>query len=784
MFVKVVLDLPVDQSFTYRVGNLVSHSPAVGKRVIVPFGPRDRLTTGVVVNLLEEPDVPEEKVKEVFDFPDDFPLFSETDLELLRWVSEYYCSSFGETVFRFLPGAFRVEESVEVRLTGGEFGSLTEKERAVVELLSSSSRKKLKVSTLRRRSGLGNLNYLLKKLSKKGVVELLPSFKADSVPRSYYLVEGEGDCKGKKSLELISLVRERGRIPLEEARSLGFSSQVINRLLNRGCLRLVEEKTTLPERKHSLKDARQVKLTPEQVKVLEGITSNSGISLLYGVTGSGKMEVYLHAAKRVVDAGKGVLILVPELLLTPELKARVEAYFGEVVTYHGKLTDREKASAWIKALKGEGKVFIGTRGAVLLPVKDLGLIIVDEEHDASYKEQQKPYYNARDVAVKRGEFLNIPVLLVSATPSVDSYHMVKAGKVKSFKLEKRVSLLPPPKVELVDMRKEKRVGIFSEKLLSALEETVSSGQQALLYINRRGFYSQAFCPSCGFVLKCRDCDVSLAYHRSLKLFICHVCGKRYKPLYRCPKCGTRLELKGYGTERVEEEVKSLFPKVRVVRLDVDSVKDPLEGAKVISQIKRGEVDVIVGTNIAIKGHNFPKLALVGILNADLLSLAPDYKASERVFQSIVHAVGRAGRFRPGFAVVQTYNPETPAVKYAIGYQVESFLEEELLFRELSGYPPWKKAVLLEFLLKDKDALGILREAFKKFSAYVSSYFKVSKLVPAPISKVAGNYRYHSLLLTSPEDFLIKTSLLKRAVSKFLSIGSLRCKIVVDPTRIL
>jgi len=787
LFVEVLLEVPLEQTFTYRLSGYESYPAEFGKRVIVPFGRGDLLKTGIILRVMEEPPRGLTSFKEVFDIPDPFPLITEDILETARWVASFYCSSLGEALFRFLPEAFKVEESVVVSLKESSPGlKLTPSERAVVEELLNSSSKKLKLSTLKRRLKIKTLSDVISRLVKKGVVERSTEIEKERVPKEPYLkFVCDGDYRGERGAGLLKLLKERGELPVKEVKSLGFSDSVIKNLVDKGFAHLYYRKITVRNRENPLKDWRRVNLTPSQKRAFEGILTGGRAHLLTGITGSGKMEVYLAVAREFVKRGKGVLILVPELLLTPELRSRLEAYFGsEVGIYHGKLTPRERASTWLKALRGEAKVFLGTRPAVLLPVKDLGLIVVDEEQDFSYKENQKPYYNARDVALKRSEITGAKVVLVSATPSVDSYYLYKKGLLQRHHLKERFSGLPPPEIELLDLTEEERRGIFTLKLLKTLERVVKAGRQALLYIPRRGFFSTVFCETCGWSAECKYCRVNLTYHKSMNLLICHICGRKYRPLFKCPKCSSRLSFRGYGTERVEEELREIFPHFKIVRLDLDTVKEPTTGARLIKEIKEGKHQVIVGTNIAIKGHNFPKLAFVGVLVAELLGGAPDFKASERIFQSVLQATGRAGRFTPGSAMVQAFNPELPAVKYAAEYRYDEFYQEELLGREILGYPPFTLGVLLEFQLEKKALEKELKEKYDSLASRLHGHFNFPKLNPAPIPRLSGRYRYLAFLTTAWENHIQKLKLLKEAVQSLFPVHKIRYKIDVQPVRII
>ncbi len=784
MFVEVALDLPLERTFYYRVSKNTSFSPSLGKRVIVPFGSRDLLRTGVIVSIREEVDVPVERVKEVFDIPDDFSLFTEKTLKLCQWIAEYYCCSLGEVLFSFLPSSFEITEALYVQLRDFSGVKLSPAEEKIVEVLKAKGR--VKLSILKRLVRISVFYQAVRSLLQKGVIVGEEAVKRDSIPRERFLVlRKEEEVKGPKARVLLEILKDRGKIAIREVKTLGISPSVISRLEKRGIVGIVEEEVTLKNKPQVLEDKRDVQLTPSQKRAFDSVVSSKkGVFVLQGVTGSGKMEVYLKIASEVVRRGKSVLVLVPELMLTPELRARVESYFGNNIGfYHGKLTPREKASTWLKAVRGETSVFIGTRSAVLLPIKNLGLIVVDEEQDSSYKEQQKPYYHARAVSIKRGEIEEFPVLLVSATPSVETFYMAKRGLYKRLELKERVSTVPLPYVKLVNLQEAERVNIFSRELLAAIENTVKKGEQVLLFINRRGFFSQAFCPNCGFISECDDCAVPLVYHKSERKLICHICGKRYRPIYRCPVCGTKLEFKGYGTERVEEEIRILFPGFRVVRIDQDTVKDPSRAAQLIKEIKSGSYDIVVGTQIAIKGHNFPKLTLVGILIADLLGAAPDFMTSERIFQTIVHATGRAGRFKPGAAIVQAFKPELPAVKYAVEHKYEEFYEEELLARKLLNYPPFTKGVLLEFQVDSLSSFKSLNEKFESIKEKLSSFFSVPDLSPAPIPRVSGRYRFISFLRTNSEEKLMEGNVfIKDNFPKHFR--NVRFRVEVDPVKVV
>ncbi len=776
---EVVVDVPIKRSFYYEVPEDLLEKVEVGKRVIVPFGKKDLLRTGIVTGIRDEK--VDLDVKSLFDVPDAFPVFTTETLELAKVIAERYASSLGEVLFTFLPKELVLFETTVVKLIGEGNFKLTELERKVVSFLKEK-RKGVKLSQLSKTFG-SSVYRAVNSLESKGIVSKYEQLKDGKLPKTKFIrLLKRVTPKGNRARELVSLLEKRD-FEVSELLHMGFSRSTIKTLLNKEVICVYEKISPAELKAQSLKDNKKVELTALQKEVFDEIVKSCQKTfLLYGVTGSGKMEVYLKAAEHFVKQGKSVLILVPELLLTPELRARVESYFGkEIGVYHGKLSGREKVSIWLKALKGELKVVLGTRISVMLPMKNLGLIVVDEEQDVSYKEQQKPYYNARDMAIKRGEIEECSVVLVSATPSVESYYKATTGEFALLRLNQRVTSYPLPYVKVIDLKKEKRVSIFSKKLLDSIENTVKKGEQVLLFVNRRGFFSSAFCPKCGFIPECKDCAVPLTYHKSRRKMICHICGKRYNPIYRCPTCKVKLEFKGYGTERVEEEIRHLFPELRVVRLDQDTVRSQKKAADIIKEIKEGKYDVIVGTQIASKGHNFPNLTLVAILMADI-SAEVDFRRSERVFQLIVNTTGRAGRFRYGAAIVQAFNPDLPSIKYAANYEFDKFYREEIQSRQIFNYPPFSYPILVEFLLGNKDSFQKLEKKFQNLKERLKGILNVPLLSPAPIPKVSGKYRFLSFMRASSEEKLIEgVKILSEELQK--KFRGIRYKIDVEPINI-
>lgn len=504
-------------------------------------------------------------------------------------------------------------------------------------------------------------------------------------------------------------------------------------------------------------------LTSEQreiLKELESSLSKRGFSpfLLRGVTGSGKTEIYLQATQRVVEQGRSVLVLVPEIALTPQLIERFRSRFGpSVFAYHSAMTAGERLRIWTFASRGEAPIVLGTRSAVFVPLKDLGLIIVDEEHDSSYKQQEGFRYNGRDLAIWRAKLSSATLLLGSATPSVESTYRAQRGPWRLLELSKRVGDKPMGAVSLVDLRDEKVRGPFfpplSEPLAEAICEAISQKQQAILFLNRRGFAPALFCADCGHVSACPACSVHLTYHRRENLLKCHHCGSQIGVPLRCHSCaGTTLKPVGQGTERVEEMLQRLAPKARIARMDRDTIVSRRTHAEILHRFAHGDADILLGTQMVTKGFDFPRVTLVGVLDADQSLHFPDFRAAERTFQLLTQVAGRSGRGEAsGRVLIQTYSPRHYAISAASGQDYALFYEQELRIRREVGYPPWGRLVALRLSgTKEQKVANSAKECAARLKEWISSE-KITKdvelLGPAPplVSRVAGRFRYQIVL---------------------------------------
>lgn len=515
-----------------------------------------------------------------------------------------------------------------------------------------------------------------------------------------------------------------------------------------------------------------------QKRALKEINSHKGGAfLLFGVTGSGKTEVYIRAAEEVLNRGEGVLVLVPEISLTPQLYSRFKRLGEGIAVLHSGMTESERWHQWHRVAEGEARLVLGARSALFAPVRNLGLIVVDEEHDPSYKQHEGGFrYHARDLALVRAKIEGATVILGSATPSVETFFNAKRGKLTLLTLPKRVNRNTMPEVQVVDMRGKR--GIFSQELLQSLKECLSRGKQAILFVNRRGYAPFLLCKECGTSLKCKYCSVSLTYHADQGVLLCHYCGFSLKAPQVCPNCsGRRMTQMGFGTERVAEALEELFPTKRIARMDSDVVSSQRDYEKALMALERGEVDVLVGTQMVVKGHDFPRIELVGVVLADITLNLPDFRAAERTFQLLSQAAGRAGRGEgPGKVVIQTFVPEHYTVQAASSHNYLAFYRQEIRERHLLDYPPFCRMASIRVISTDRDkAYRASEELVKKIH---SDNIKVLGPAPAPLERLFGKWRWQILLKAKGYGPL------KEALSHLPRPRGVRIEVEVDPLSLL
>ena len=770
-FIEVALPVPIQKLFTYRAPPGLADVMRLGARVLVPFG--KQTLTGYISNFRAELDpaseLSEDGVKEIIELQDEEPLVTEEILGLTKWAAEYYAASWGEMLKASLPAGINAATERIVSITEAGRDELSKKGNSVaakwafLELIADngelSEREIIKV--------LGNTSrYRVSKLARSGFVSIHERTVATKVKaklrKAVRLLKTTDDSDEAKPLTVqqqavIDTLNATGgeMIFTELLEQAGVGASPVMTLAKRGFFEItVQEVRRDPLPKIEAAEFEKLKLTSDQKRALGEIEAGIGSAkyaafLLHGVTGSGKTEVYIRAMQSVLARGKTALMLVPEIALTPVFSRRLQAVFGDdVAILHSNLSPGERFDEWRRIRSGDARVVIGTRSAVFAPLENLGLVIVDEEHDGSYRQNESPFYHARDIAVVRANRTDAVIVLGSATPALETFDNAHTGKYKYLQLQRRIGGRPLARAELVDMREVfKRAGkdvVLSPALIAAIEETHARGEQTMILINRRGFSSFVLCRSCGESLRCKNCDITLTYHRSEAHLICHYCNYTVKTPKECPFCESEfLYFMGHGTEQVEDLLRKRFPNLTIARIDRDTMSRKGEMAKTLHAFDRGEIDMLVGTQMIAKGHDFHNVTLVGVISVDTMLGMPDLRSAERTFQLLTQVAGRAGRGNlPGRVLIQTYYPEHYALRHAVGQDFEGFYKEEMRYRERLGYPPYFVLASIMFVHAD------LKYASKSASIFRDSLDRANKdgslriLGPAQasVSRIKNKYR--------------------------------------------
>ncbi|HVR70749.1 MAG TPA: primosomal protein N' [Vicinamibacteria bacterium] len=784
--VAVALPLPVQTTFTYRVPEALP-LPERGARVVVPFGTRR------VVGMVTGPavDDPALSLKDVLDVVDEAPLAAPPLLDLAAWMAEHYLAPPGECYRLVLPPAGIRASRAVARLTGR---AEPETGDPVVAALRAGP---LPVSTLARRLG-GDPASRLSRLRREGRVVVDQDLSAAGF-RLVQVATLAGDPappRGAAQQELLARLREAGgRARLSDlVRDRPSLRGALPRLVQAGAVRLHQERETrgpealAPEAAaaHAATADQQAALTP-LVAALDARRFEP--FLLHGITGSGKTEVYFRAAERALSHGRGVIVLVPEIALTPLLVRAALARFGATVTVlHSELAAGERHDQWWRIREGDARVVVGARSAVFAPVPDLGLVVVDEEHEAAYKQEESPRYHARDVAVMRARIEGATVVLGSATPSLESHVNAGKGKYTPLVLPARIGARGLPRVDVVDRRAAMRAGadpVLTPVLREALAARLARGEQSLLLLNRRGYATSLLCRECGQSASCPNCSVLVTVHQAGRAAQCHYCGFQSPAPRACSFCkGEYLRLTGYGTEKVVEAVVAALPKARVDRLDRDRTSRRGEAARVLSAFAAGETDILVGTQLIAKGHDFPNVTLVGVVDADVGLGLPDFRAAERTFQLLTQVAGRAGRAElAGEVILQSHLPDHYALRLACAQDYAGFFAHEMEFRRTMGYPP--AAALINVILRSREAVEASRNAqalAARLRELASGRYRVLGPARAPLARLKQEHRFQVLL--KGDRASMRAAVRKALVERFGEVRWPGVAVDVDPLSVM
>jgi len=811
-FCDVALPVPLDRAFTYAIGPA---APPVGARVLVPF--RNEKMAGVVLRLHDE--APPVEARLILNILDEESILSPQLLDLAQWIAQYYIAPIGEVLRAMLPLMSEVRRQVLYRITdlgretlfaGAEQGSSRrsrlspeEQDTEYKVLNHLENGEAVRAATLHRATG-ADRHLLTGMLRKKWITRETAAAPRDARRTVRYAVLVEEarlpKLNNNQQAILAELAGAGNELPLAELRRLSVPTSTLGTLVKRNLVRIEERPADfhlthlakLPRPEHTLNAAQQAALAAIAAAVESG---EFRPHLLHGVTGSGKTAVYLAAMRRVLDQGRSAILLVPEIGLTPAMAAQLHhAFASDVALLHSALTPEERSEQWHRIRRREARIVVGTRSAIFAPVDDIGLIIVDEEHDSSYKQESIPRYHARDTGVMRAKLANATVVLGSATPSLESWHNAVQGKYARIEMPDRVNYRPLPVVELIDMRREfQETGqehLFSRALIDETQATLDRGEQAIILLNRRGYSFVVICRACGEKLQCENCSISLTYHKPVtpgtdiapvgQRLECHYCGYKRTVPKRCPQCDSEhLYFLGAGSQQGEERLQEIFPGARIGRMDRDTVRGRADMERLLMRLHSGEINLLVGTQMIAKGHDIHGVTLVGVVGADYALGLPDFRAAERVFQLLTQVSGRAGRGDlPGKVIVQTYHPDHYAIQCAAHHDFHGFVERELKYRRWMHYPPY--AALANLIIQSprlEEAAG--------WSAALGHWFHSTQLdgvrvlgpATAPIARIKRINRFHLVLKAEKRQSLARA--LRLALAHTDEIQIPRRNLIVD-----
>jgi primosomal protein N' (replication factor Y) len=813
--VDIALPLPLDRTFTYQVPPELEKAVQPGRRVLVPFGKKK--LSGIIVGFPQASSI--KSLRPLLDVLDSSPTFTEEMLKLTRWMSEYYLSAWGDVLKAATPQGTTVGSTQRIRLVTKSIEELLEKtkraakmQHAILRALSEEG--ELSPAQLQKKTRAKNIHGILQEMEQRGWIVIEEHLRPNAKPKeeNVILLTDAGttllqqtgidaELQVKLTTKQRSILQELERLqaPIPASRLLRLTNAslaTVKSLARKNLVRFDRREVLRGTMNEPPEPPTPLTLNSHQEHALGTIAESltKGVHktfLLHGITGSGKTQVYIESIRLALGRGKNAIVLVPEISLTPQTVRRFKSHFGaDVAVMHSQMSVGERFDAWRLAHDGRVRIVIGPRSAIFAPLKDIGLIVVDEEHESSYKQfDSTPRYHARDVAIVRASLNNAVVLLGSATPSAESYHNALNGKYELLVLPDRVDDAQLPKIEIIDMADERRrryeefkkerkeKGTWSVKfpaspsismlLKNQIEERLKKQEGTILLQNRRGFSHVVECFDCGHVERCDNCDVTLTYHATKKHMRCHYCGFVKNPPTVCPKChGAEIRHHAFGTQQIHEELVSLFPKARILRMDLDTTSRKGAHDRLLSQFGAGEADILLGTQMVAKGLDFPRVTLVGVISADTQMLLPDFRSSERTFQLLTQVAGRAGRSKlSGEVIIQTLQPNHYSLQHAAFHDFEGFYREELEYRRDLDYPPFSRLVLIEFKGEQENEV---EQHVKKFAELLISqsgkYFSVLGPADAAIPKIKSQYRKHIVVknfkATDPAGVHLRSALLQ------------------------
>lgn len=851
IYVDLALPIAIDQLFTYKVPPELLNHIKIGVRAVAPFG--KKTITGFIVNIKDKSDIA--NLKFISDILETEPLLSDEMIKLTKWISEYYFSPWGETLKAVLPQSSLIESKKILSIKKENLTSEIEKlpmtptQHQILKIVSD--KQQITLSQIQKLIGKRNLYNSINELSRKNLISIDESFIFKKAkPKYEYIIQIDENNKiswenfikenqNKKRLtKQIAILKHLLNLPdgtIINIKTLLTQTKTTNLPLKKLCeinLLQVKQQELPASIKYELNsEIKQFTLTSQQLDALVQIKNfidknEFQTFLLHGITSSGKTQIYIEAIRYCLSLGKTAIVLVPEISLTPQTVSRFQAHFGDKVTViHSKLSLNERFNVWRQTHQGKFQIIIGPRSAVFTPLKNIGLIVVDEEHENSYKQfDQTPKYHARDVAIVRASINKAVVILGSATPSIESYYNALNGKYKLIELLERVDNAKLPEVQIVDMRKERErliikfkeerklefkkdpilarqskrrleYSALSEILKEKIQDRLNKKEGIILLQNRRGFSSFLECFECGYVEMCENCHVSLTYHIVKKHLRCHYCGYVKNPPGICPECNsTELSYKGYGTQRVEEELIKIFPEAIITRMDLDTTSKKRAHDKILTKFAKGEIDILLGTQMVAKGLDFSHVTLVGVISADIQMLLPDFRSAERTFQLLTQVAGRAGRsgLLKGEVIIQTFQPENFTLKHVITHNYTGFYKEEINERYNLKYPPFSRIALIE--IKGENESAVIRTANKFYEILIQEKRNLIILGPseAAISRLKKNYRWH-ILIKDPKNTdptgkilheVLANGMNKFSKTEFYKSQKVKISIDVDPVSMM